>query len=290
MYWGHAKVIIIGKEVAEEGILPVLDFIARDTEVRNKIWLLVSMEENASVLLKGKDEIHNSIGFHIDEVMRNQRSIGMFYAMDLLAFLRDLSAEGISPTIATSVLTPSRDSKVPRLEGMAIFKDDKMVGWIDGISVKAILLTIGEFQGGEFATLDTDGVRTTLEVLRCKSKLKPIIRDNKIIMDISIEMEAGIVEITGKEDYMSEDRVEKMRKTAEKNIARDVVEVIKKVQQEYKVDIFGFGNAIYRLKPKIWKEIREDWDEEFSKLEVQANVSITISGTGLLEKQIRGVY
>ncbi len=290
LYWGHAKVIIISKEVAEEGILPILDFLARDTEVRNKVWLMISMEENASVLLKGKDEVHDAIGFHIDEVLKNQKDIGMFYAVDLLAFLRDLSTEGIEPTIATSKLIPSGDGSVPRVEGMAIFECDKMIGWLDGIDVKSFLVIIDEFQGGEFATLEIEGLRVTLEIQKIKTKVKPILENEKITMDISITMDAGIVEINGEEDYMSEDKVEQMRKTMEGNIEKDIKKLIKKVQEEYKVDIFGFGNAIYRYEPKVWKEIRDEWHEEFPKVEVQINVDITIKGTGLLQKQIRGAY
>lgn len=290
LYWGHTMAIIISKEVAEEGILPILDFLARDTEVRNKIWLIVSMEENASILLQGKDESHNSIGFHVDETMRNQKNIGMFHSVNLLDFLRDLGAEGIAPTLATAKLVPTRDSKLPSIEGMAVFKDDKMIGLLDALYVKPFLLIVNEFQGGEFTVLDINGEKVSLEVDKSKTKLRPIIKDGEVVMDLNITMEAGIVEMQLKESHINEEKIMLLKNLAEENFSREIEKVIKKVQEEFKVDIFGFGNAIYRLKPKIWKEIRDDWDQKFVNLEVQTDIDIVIKGTGLLEKQIRGEY
>jgi len=290
LYWGHAKVIIVCKEIAEEGILPLLDFLARDTEVRNKVWLLVSLEDSASILLKGKDEIHNAIGFHIDEVLSNQNKIGMFYAVDLLTFLDDLGAEGLSPTLPTSKLTPSRESTVPRVEGAAIFKDDKMIGTIEGSEVRIFLIVTDKFKGGEFTTLALDNVRVTLEVYESKTKLKPVVIDGEVVMDISVNMKVGIVDMDSEENYMSDDKLELIRKNAEKSIANDIEKFIKKIQNEYKADIFGFGNTIYRMQPKIWKEIKDSWEQEFSKLQVQTHVNITIEGVGLLDEQLRGAY
>ncbi|MFA5523031.1 MAG: Ger(x)C family spore germination protein [Tissierellales bacterium] len=285
MYWGHAKVVIISRDIAEEGILSVIEFLIRDTDVRNKMWLIISTDETASVLFKVEDEVHNSIGFHFDDILRNQEKVGMGYGGDLLDTLACLSSEGVTPKVATASNIKTIGGVVPRVEGMAIFNRDKMIGRIDGLDVKTFLLIINKFKGGEYKVLNLGNTDFSLEILESKTKLKPIIEDGNIIMEIDIKMDMWIVE--GEGNFMSSESLVEIRKKMEKNITSDIERVVKKVQSEYNSDIFGFGRAIYKHKPNVWKDVSSDWDREFSKVKVQANVEITIKGTGLLEKPIR---
>ena len=47
LYWSHATVIILSKEIASEGILKVIDFYNRDAEAREDIHLVISKEATA---------------------------------------------------------------------------------------------------------------------------------------------------------------------------------------------------------------------------------------------------
>jgi hypothetical protein len=75
IYWSHAKVVVINKSIAKEGITPVIDFMYRDAEVRTDIWMLISDDDTAADILKGKDKYHDTISFHIDEAFRNEANI-----------------------------------------------------------------------------------------------------------------------------------------------------------------------------------------------------------------------
>lgn len=57
--------------------------------------------------------------------------------------------------------------------------------------------------------------------------------------------------------------------------------VIAKVQKEYKVDIFGFGEVFRRSHPRMWTKIKEDWNEGyFPNLKTHIQVDYTIRRTG----------
>ena len=52
LFWSDAKVVIISESIAREGIIPVIDWINRSSDVRPDIWLLISKGNSASEILK----------------------------------------------------------------------------------------------------------------------------------------------------------------------------------------------------------------------------------------------
>ncbi|KRF43633.1 Ger(x)C family spore germination C-terminal domain-containing protein [Paenibacillus sp. Soil787] len=58
----------------------------------------------------------------------------------------------------------------------------------------------------------------------------------------------------------------------------------KKVQVEYGSDIFGFGEDMYRQDTAAFKKVRQNWNEEFKRAVLKADVSIYIRRTGLKMK------
>ena len=59
-----------------------------------------------------------------------------------------------------------------------------------------------------------------------------------------------------------------------------------KAQHELKTDIFGFGEHIHRKYPKVWNELKDDWDTEFEKLQVNFIFDTKIKDVGLILKSI----
>lgn len=288
-YWSHAKVLVISHEVAKKGVVPVLDFINRDAEARSDIWLLVSEDANAGDIFKGKDKLHSTISAHLEDLLKNEKGVSKFQSVEVSKFMDDLSAEGISATLPTTSIIKKNEDVVPKVYGTAVFKKDKMVGWIDGTETKSMLLIKDELEGGLYPIRNIDKIGTTavLEIFNAKTKVKPVIKDGNISMKIDSEIDVGIAELTTPVDYISKKGREKLKKYAEAAVKSQLESVIKKAQKEYDSDIFGFGSIVYREKPKVWKKIKSDWDEIFADLDTNINVKINIKGSGLTSKPIK---
>ncbi|MGF7058104.1 Ger(x)C family spore germination protein [Brassicibacter mesophilus] len=289
LYWSHAKVIIISEEIAKEGIVPALDFVSRDAEVRADIWILISLDKTAGDILQGKDKMHDTMSFHLDDLLKSQDNIPKFYAVDFLSFLDDLSEQGISATIPTTKMIKKWEEIVPEVYGTAIFKEDKMIGWIDGLETRSMLIVKDKIKDGVIVITNVAGTKTdvTLEIFNCKTKLKPITNGGNLSMKIDVKMEAGIGGIAGYDDVVSKDGRTKLKNQAQAAIKKEIIEVITKVQKQYKNDIFGFGNAIYRDDPQLWRTVKSDWENIFSELPVDISVEVTIKGSGLTSKPIK---
>ncbi|MEJ8553651.1 Ger(x)C family spore germination protein [Tepidibacter sp. Z1-5] len=288
-YWPHAKVFIISEDIAKKGIVDIIDFINRDAEVRSDIWLLISKEKTAKEILECETKLHSTISAHLEDKLKNKDSVSKFEAVELHQFLKDLAAEGISCTIPIVNRSIQKDEVVPEIFGMGVFKKDKLVGSINGIETMSMMLIKDELKSGLVIVKNVDNANTdcTLEIFKTKTKVKPIMKDGNIIMNIDSKLDVGISEIIGSEDLISEPGRNKLKVEAEETVKKEMLKTIKRAQKDYNSDIFGFGNAIYRKMPNEWKKIKDDWDEIFEHLKVDINVEVNIKGSALTSKPIK---
>ncbi|WP_432405320.1 Ger(x)C family spore germination protein [Wukongibacter sp. M2B1] len=293
IFWSHAKVLILSEDIInqEDKFLSVIDFIKRDAETRDDIMLLVSKEKTASEILKTDANIQNIISFHLEDMLQNHGSISKYRAVPLWKFVDELAAEGISPTLPAIQVSTYNNRDLSQIFGTAVFKGTKIVGWLSGSETKAFLFVIDELEGGtiviEEKNLIKKPIRIAFEIFKSKTKIKPLYKDDKLIMRIDIKTVVNINEIDGDIDFMDEKNLELIQKNGENTIKNMVESVIKKVQKEYKSDIFGFGATLSREKPDLWKELKPDWDNIFSKLDVEVNSELEIRGSALRSKTIK---
>jgi spore germination protein len=52
------------------------------------------------------------------------------------------------------------------------------------------------------------------------------------------------------------------------------------MQQNYKVDVAGFGNELRIEHPSVWKKVKADWDQTFSEVPITYSVDLTITEYG----------
>ncbi|WP_165613067.1 Ger(x)C family spore germination protein [Paramaledivibacter caminithermalis] len=293
IFWSHAKVLILSEDIIKEKekFLSVIDFIKRDAETRDDMMLLVSREKTAKDILKTDVKVQEIISFHLEDMLKNQKSISKYRAVPLWKFVDELSSEGISATLPTINIAEYNKKKISQIYGTAIFKGAEKVGWLNGIETKSFLFVIDELKGGTLVTVATnlakEPVKITFEIFKNKTKVKPIYKDGKIAMKIDIKTMVNINEIDSSLDFMNEENLKRIQRSGEDTIKKMVGNVIKKVQEEYKSDIFGFGAIISRENPKLWEGIKSNWEDIFTKLDVDVNVNLNIRGSALRSKTIK---
>lgn len=131
IYWSHAKVVIISEAIAKKGISRVLDFIDRDAEVREDIWVLLSREESAREIFNSKPVFENLASFEIDDTMRAQKSISRYPSIELYEFLDNIASKETSATIPTIKLIENMGVTVSYITGSAIIREISFWGtWV----------------------------------------------------------------------------------------------------------------------------------------------------------------
>ncbi|KNY25827.1 Ger(x)C family spore germination protein [Pseudobacteroides cellulosolvens] len=290
IYWSHAKVVIISKEIARDGILEVIDWFNRDAETRSDIHILVSKEKSAREILNAKGPTEEVTSFLLDDVITNERSVSNAPHIEVWRFTNSLAAKGVG-TIAGAVdLKEENGQSRPHIMGTAIFKDDRLMGFIDGDETKYMLFIQDEVKGGVLVEeINSNGGKVsavTLEIFKSHTKVNPAINDGKVEMKIEVEVSTAIDELGSTINFIEDEGRMALEEMAEKSLKKNIEGIIKKVQTEYGVDIFGFGTKLKEEKNKEWKTISGDWEENFKQLKVNVETKINIKNSAMLSKPL----
>ncbi|WP_165000339.1 Ger(x)C family spore germination protein [Anaerophilus nitritogenes] len=291
LYWPHAKIIIISQDIAKEKMIPILDYIYRDSEFRQEVYLIVSKEKTAQEIFKRYtgEEFSSILGYHIHQGIKSEKSISKYTGIESWKFIKALYEEGISATLPAIKNVERNERIYPILGELAVFQKDSLVGWLTESETKAFLWAVDEIKGGLIIIdpqVENEKVNVTLEILKSKTTVKPIYKDGEIIMNIEITTDVAIGEIAGSIDVIGKEGRAIVQKQAQKYIKNQVEEVIKKVQKDYNSDIFQFSKKIKNTMPHIWKNIYKDWDKMFSQIKCNIEVKINIRGSALKSKPI----
>ena len=181
-------------------------------------------------------------------------------------------------------ITPTAQLK---LDGIAVFKEDKLVGWLtdeEGIAYNIITDQVKNTLG----TLSCpEGGKVNINVDNLTSKLKNTIVDGKPEIEIDIQISGNIGEIDCEIDITKEETIKMLEKTYEEQVEKNVNETIQVVQDDFQSDIFGFGAAIHQSNPKEWKKIKNQWGTEFSEIKTTVKVKVNIRHFGTVNNPIQ---
>jgi len=136
------------------------------------------------------------------------------------------------------------------------------VSYLNHDESKALLWILDELEGGLFIVRNAGktGVNITLEIIRSNTDIKPKVMENKLFMEIDVVVDTNIAEIMGYEDFISKNGRNLLKEEAEKQIKKNIEDLITKAQNEFKADIFRFGEITKHKAPYIWKSMKEDWE------------------------------
>lgn len=290
LYWSHAETVIISKDVAKEGILPILDLLSREREPRLNLMLVVSKAETAKEILTKKAVAGEITSFSIDQIIKGSTDSTKSIHTELYNAIHDIEQEGKSISLPTVSVIKNIDKETLDVSGVALFKKDKLVGFLSDIETKPFLYAKDNVKGGLLyfkVITDAGNTGVTLEVSKSTSKTKATYEGGKIVINIDINTEAIIAELDSAEDLLDEKGIETIKYVAQKNIENDVENIIKKVQSEYDTDVFGFGKLVKESMPSHWREVKGDWDNYYKNLDVKVKSKVDITGSAEIKSPVK---
>lgn len=308
IYTSHLRLLVINEEVAKEGITEVLDFLSRDKDFRADFFIMIARNSKAEDLLKVQTITETIPANALYTTLKTSGTVwGETVAINLRELLDTIAIPGKNPVLSgmevigdleegeTKANTETTDSPAKyNYLGLGVFHKDKLVGWLNEEEGKGYNYITNKIENtvGSIACPEEDE-EMSIEVKRSKTKQRAKIDGSgKPKIEIHVHAQASIGETDCPIDLMNPKKMNELEKRVEKDITDIIEQTIHKVQDEYKTDIFGFGETIYRTYPKVWDEIKEEWREHFATLDVQVKVEVDIKQLGTignpLKKDIEG--
>jgi germination protein, Ger(x)C family len=279
--FSECKVVVISKDLASEGITPLLDFVSRDAEPRLTLVPMISEEKTAGEILQQKPVTDHLICLEIDQMLaQNVASLSKTPRTKLYQANNMLAGEGTSLVLPSIKVAEQQTATTVELAGTAIFKKDKLIGFLDVDQSQLMLFIKDQIKGGLLLTSpDSDGRNITLEIEESRTKITPVITQNLPAVKIDIKTVCALGENQTAKRHIPTERIKDVEKSAKSGLETSVSNLIKTAQKQYKCDIFGFGNLIYQNDPQLWEQDKPKWDEIFTAMDIAVTADIKINNT-----------
>lgn len=290
--WAHNNVIIIGEAVAQEGITPVVDFFSHNPELRMKTWVAVTRGK-AESLVSLKTGMEKLPGISIARLYLYSELPGKSVRTNMVGLFRDYKSESVQPLISVlRLLTPEMSgtgSSQVQLEGAAVFKRDKLVGFLSPDDARGVSWIRGETKNSIVA-ISVKGMnlkRISVELRKIKVKITPEWDGEKARFDIKLSAEGSIAE----QDYPLQLDIEEFKAEVQQSVndkvKKDLKSSMKTVQTDYNSDVIGLGRLLHIKYKDLWKsDLGKKWPELYSKAVINISTDININTSTLFQDPI----
>ncbi|MCL6639188.1 MAG: Ger(x)C family spore germination protein [Firmicutes bacterium] len=294
IYWGHCVILVLGEDMAKKGTRVATNFFQRDRQPRETMWIMVAKGEAKDFL-----ETYSILAKTSAQAAGFLTRMKTGYTVQIREFAEMLASKGVQP-VATRVevkeagITPGPgrekepvELKQVELNGVAVFKDDKLIGWLEDDETRGLLWLKGEIMKGT-VTVPSPGEpdkAVSVRIRRGYTRVTPEYDGEYLGFDVMVEVEGDMVEQQSGEDLAEPDKIKILENEIAGEIGASAAAALDKARREYGVDIFGFGDAFHRKYKKEWRELKDRWDEEFARAEVNITVAAHVRDTGLLTKR-----
>ncbi|WP_085507645.1 Ger(x)C family spore germination protein [Thalassobacillus devorans] len=268
IFWGHNTVIVFGKELAEGGIREYVEFFAHHPEPRLRSFVFVS-EERASALLEVIPYLEQSSSQFARELARFQ--IGLRVTLkDLLESISGGARAVALPGLEYEYENVKEKKGGLNINGTAVFKEDKMEGYLDDRLTRGLLWIRNEVHLAtvSFTPENADGYMS-FKLLRSNTQLHPEIKDGKWKMTLAITTEDDIEE--NQTDLVLTDPkiIAELEEQLAAKIDERIEETLSTVQKEMKADVLGFAKSFEQKYPDEWEQVKDRWEEKFAEVEIE---------------------
>jgi spore germination protein KC len=308
----HNKVRIFTERFARRGMMSMLEASSRDRLMDETPLMVVIKSETPDETFTSVIGLSDMVGDYLESLAKQQeRNVSKTVTVTTLDFIKDYYMEGKQPVMGVVELIENQsqastgsgsggegsqegsesggsgegEQKIIVYEGLAAFKEDKLVGYMNDIETRAYNL-ITRSVSAALIVLPSEDDKTVVRISKSSSNIKTFFEDEQVFVQISIDVELHIVEGGGDLDISMPEPLELVEGQFNELVQKEVAEAIKKAQTEFKSDIFGFGRKFHIQHPYIWPEFRENWDEHFARAKVEVQIESSVIRSGQIKKPL----
>ncbi|MCP3028978.1 Ger(x)C family spore germination protein [Halobacillus sp. A5] len=298
IFFPYTQTVIFGEELARSGIEDIFDLLERNQEFRSTPRVLIAKDNSAKNILSILSPLEKIPAQKLVKTSKvSGQSLGETLPVKIMEFVKKMTSDGIEPLASgVSILGQSEDGEsttnieqttpnsLIKSEGLAIFKKGKLMRWIDREEARGILWVINKIDS-TIVNLSCEQKTNAISfnVTDTRTSLRATEANGTPSIDIHVKQEGEIEEVLCKMDISNRDKLEQLEKQIEDNTKQEIERAIQ-IAKEENSDVFGFGQVINRGNPKLWREIKKDYNDIFPEMEVKIKVDAYVMKTGMKTK------
>ena len=285
LYTGHIQVVVIGLAVAQDGIGPILNYLIGSADGRLSTILLIAGNK-ASDMFNENDPMKQSPADNLAGLIDAQVKAGVAAKPTMLAFLNDMAGGLTASKIpVVEMKKGENDEEFAEITGVAAFDGMKLKDIMSTGQAQAVLAVRNQARGGYQQIIKDEGY-LTLRIEKASSHVRAAVTDGTPRVTVVLQREYSVDDSTLDIDFLDDDE----RRCAEQLSKEKTLEQLCGAlawAKERQLDVFAFGEHLYRYCDAETRELLRDWQTAFPELEVAFELDVTILGTVAILKSLK---
>lgn len=282
---GASRSIVFCKGYAEKkGIESYINRLSFIPGFRNSILVVIS-EKHTDELFKKKIENDISVGYAIEDTIKHLEKRGAALYTTAQSIRHNIAFKEIGFVLPYI----SREENTIKYLGLAVMKDSKLIGIIPASNSSGFMFIVGKnaTYTKSIPNPKNEANLLSIEIMLKKREITTNYYDGRIYINIKLDLKSHL-----QYEYMKEPISKETLKELEDIIANmvkgEVISSIKRSQEEFECDIFGFARYFRADNPKVFKNI--NWVEKYLDARFNVEIKSKIINYSLINTEFKEKY
>lgn len=303
----HCKIIVFSEELAVSGIGEEIFTLSNQVEIRPDSNIIISKSTAKEYIENSKPELENLVAKYYELNLFSQEYAGFTENISISNFFNKLNTTSIEPTAilgnGNKLNLPSSDNSKDELDivagelpiteykresenlGIAVFKDDKMVGELTAIETMLHLILTNNFESGIITLNHPLKENSTIDIALYSHKDTNI--DTKLVngspfASIEVFLNSRLLSVDKNSGDFDADEIKELESLINSYLENAILNYLYKTSKEFESDIDGIGQSLLTKfkNSKEWNNY--NWPQNYKNTFFKVHVNTNIKSSFLL--------
>ncbi len=273
---GNMQVILFSEAVARQGIESFLDLFRRDPEIRRQLWPVVVKGTAENAITKTVTNMEQIPTNFIRDMLDKGKRVETVPDFDLGRLFVELSSKSRQAPLLNYIIA---EKDKYHWEGIAVFKRGKMIGLLKDLEEINVLLQTRFGYKGRLVMAQCGEDHTNNISFLPSSFSREIKVTERPEIQVNVHVKGKIYEKNCSLNLRDEKNLSLIEKKIAATYKEAAERLVRRAQQEWKWDIFHFGDHVRAYHPTIWN--RDNWWQSFPNIPIKIDYQVKINRIGM---------
>lgn len=298
----YCKVLIVSEEIAKQGIKPLVNSLINKVEIRPDCNIIVSKVPTEEFIDSYAPQMEETLAKYYEVISNNNTDNAYTQTVELSDFYYQLNDSFSEPyatlghitnpeaNTSNSYNTSSLDEQAKSIRnnskellietsGLAVFKNDALVGYLDSIDTIAHLLTINKLNNciisvpSPFA--ENENIDIYLSSLK-KTKVKSKIINGSPYIAATYDVSLRILSFNNNLTILNQDMLAEIENAANQYLTNCLYNYFNKTSKEFNCDIAGIGKKAASNFRTLEEWYNYNWLDNYKNSTFKVDIKMSI--------------
>ncbi|MDQ7095198.1 Ger(x)C family spore germination protein [Desulfosporosinus sp. PR] len=286
LYFGHNAVFFIGEDLAKKGLMPYLDFFARNQWGQESAWIIIAKGGTGQKLLTTTNLLVRYPAMGLEELVRKHQT----QIPTLFKFLLNYHSDSGSQILVNAIDLKNTDAPAGfqidqlLLGTSALFQKDKLTGYLDDLDGQTYEWLKNGFQNSRFSftQVPDPGAPLLSVMLSGDPAVFQVMTSPKLNVRLQVTCDFNVTE-TSTSHLSSPADIRALENRLDDVLTQRFDQLMTHLQ-ENKADVFNIAEKVHAYHLRSWQEVQDHWPDVYAGLPIEIVVNSHFRNSSAMDK------